>query len=249
MEVCHRLQRSGDGGGTIWPRLVCAHEISFLTPESNALSESRWLIIFDNVEQSTDLDDFWPSSGNGQIIVTTQKPDIGFNLTQSEIVIHPFDTKEGRGCIVSLLSWAGGIKSDSESADALNEELGGLPLGIVHMTAQIRQRKWPIRKFLVEYLRNKSVYHDREAKSIVGVMPKTKPMIGTNWKTAFGILDTAPDSKSFLGVLSLFAADKIPQTIFNHWEGGKTRVTRGLLPFCDTVDECIFLFLTLINVL
>ncbi|KAK0717601.1 P-loop containing nucleoside triphosphate hydrolase protein [Lasiosphaeria miniovina] len=47
------------------------------------------LVVFDNVERSIDLDQFWPLGGNGKILVTTRHPGVGFQLTDDETTISP----------------------------------------------------------------------------------------------------------------------------------------------------------------
>ncbi len=194
-------------------------------------------MIFDNVEESEDLYQFWPPGGDGKIIITTRKPEVGFQWTDHEIAINPFTPSEGRECILSLTTWPGGVPSDPASAAELNEELGGLPLGIVHMTALMRARKSPVKSFLREYRGDKSRYHKKEAVGISGIYPKVKPIIGSNWTMQFDALKDHP--KSLLGILSFLSSDTIPQDLFKHWDDCDSRSTRGLLPYCDTADEYI----------
>jgi hypothetical protein len=197
--------------------------------------EFKWLVIFDNVEDNDDLIQFWPSGGNGKIIVTTRNPDIGFQLTDDQITIHPFEAKEGRECVLSLTSWPGGVPSDPRSAEELSNELGGLPIGIVHMVALMRRRKTPIKKFLKDYRQNKSSYHDKKVPGMTGIYPGIKPKIGSNWTMSFDSLQG--ESKSLLGILSFLSPDSIPQELFNHWDGPSTRPTSDLLSYCNKLDR------------
>lgn len=192
-------------------------------------------MIFDNVEKSEDLDQFWPLGGNGKIIVTTQRPDIGFKLTDHEVTVHPFSPDQGRDCILNLLSWPGGVPSDPPSAEALNEELGGLPIGIIHMTALMRASKTSLKTFLRDYRKNKARYHSKDAPGAAGIAPKSKPSIGTNWNISFSALQD--QSQSLLGILSLLSPNNIPQSLFKHWDECASRSTRGLLPYCRDADE------------
>ena len=192
-------------------------------------------MIFDNVNQSEDPQQFWPPGGNGKIIVTSQKPEIGYQLTDYEIALKPFTPKEGRECIVDLLSWPGGVPADPTSAEELNEELGGLPIAIGHMAALMRARKSPVKTFLRDYRRNKSRYHNKEAVGMAGINTNKKPLIGTNWNVAFDALQDEP--KSLLAVMSFLSSNTIPHDLFKHWDESAARPTHGLLPYCDTVDE------------
>lgn len=193
----------------------------------------RWLVIFDNVVEKRDVEPFWPQ-GHGKILVTTQKRDIAFRLTDYEIEINPFATEEGRDCIMDLLAWPGGVPADAESAAKLNEELGGLPLGILQMTSVIRDRKSTVQDFLRLYEKNKVRYHAKETE-IEGIAPKSDPRIATNWQLPFDLLED--DHKSLLGILSLLSASTIPETLFKHWDECEGRSTSGLLDFCDDEDD------------
>ncbi|RWA10872.1 hypothetical protein EKO27_g4237 [Xylaria grammica] len=198
-------------------------------------AEFQWLVIFDNVEDDEDLNQFWPPGGCGKVIVTTRHPELGFVLTDDQIAIHPFSPEEGRDCVLSLTSWPGGVSSDPTSAEELSNELGGLPIGIVQMVALMRKRKTPIKKFLKDYKQNKSTYHDKEVTGMAGIYPGIKPKIGNNWTMSFDSLQD--ESKSLLGILSFLSPDSIPQELFNHWDVPIDRSTNGLLAYCDDVDS------------
>lgn len=187
------------------------------------------------MERSENLDQFWPPGGNGKIIVTTRYPGVGFNLTDDEIAISPFTPVEGRNCILTLATWPGGVPPDPEAAEELSRELGGLALGIVHMTALMRARKTPIKRFLNDYRRNKVKYHHKPARKAQGIYPNIKPEIGTNWTMTFNALNG--DARSLLGILSFLSPDSIPQDLFNHWDDVyASRSTAGMLPYCDDAD-------------
>ncbi|KAG7287565.1 hypothetical protein NEMBOFW57_007077 [Staphylotrichum longicolle] len=210
-QSCHEaLSRFGLVGETEKPGV----EIRQKWRDHLAQAAFRWLVIFDNVERSEDLDQFWPPGGNGKIIVTTRHPGIGFNLTDDEIAISPFTPAEGRKCILSLATWPGGVHPDPEAAEELSRELGGLALGIVHMTALMRARKTPIKRFLNDYRRNKVKYHSKPAGKSLGIYPNTKPEIGTNWTMTFNSLNG--DARSLLDIeealMDLALVDKDPDT-------------------------------------
>lgn len=127
------------------------------------------------------------------------------------------------------------MPADPASAEELNKELDGLPLGTVHMTAVMRARKSSVKNFLRDYRRDKSRYHNKEAEEVTGIEPKSEPRIGTNWTIAFNTLEEKP--RSFLGVLSLLSANMIPQDLFKHWDDSASRRTSGLLHYCENIDE------------
>ncbi|KAF5236255.1 hypothetical protein FAUST_6603 [Fusarium austroamericanum] len=201
------------------------------------LSQSAvpWLIIFDNVDQADDLHQLWPMDGNGKIIITTRSPMVGYGLTEDEIPICTFTEEEGQQCIIHLTSWPGGAPADPDSARELNNELGGLPIGIVQMTALMRYQRTPIKKFLGRYKEDRLKFHSKDITGITGIYPDIKPKIATNWNLSFNAL--GDEAKSLLGILSFLSPDAIPQELFNHWDGSVSRSTQDLLGYCQTFDE------------
>ncbi|QPC80181.1 hypothetical protein HYE68_010933 [Fusarium pseudograminearum] len=201
------------------------------------LSQSAvpWLIIFDNVDQADDLHQLWPMDGNGKIIITTRSPMVGYGLTEDEIPICTFTEEEGRQCIIHLTSWPGGAPADPDSARELNNELGGLPIGIAQMTALMRFQRTPIKKFLCRYKEDRLKFHSKDITGITGIYPDIKPKIATNWNLSFNAL--GDEAKSLLGILSFLSPDAIPQELFNHWDGSASRSTQDLLGYCQTFDE------------
>jgi hypothetical protein len=192
------------------------------------------------VERTEDLSGFWPLNPrrNGKIIVTTRHPEIGYSLTEDAIIVLPFTPVEGRKCILSLATWPGGVPPDPAAAEELSNELGGLALGIVHMTALMRARKTPIRKFLSDYRRNPVKYHNTPAVKTLSIYPEIKPEIASNWIMAFNALNEG--AKSLLGVLSFLSSDLIPRDLFNNWDGSYgSRITVGLPTCCDNSEEYV----------
>lgn len=199
------------------------------------MSAFRWLVIFDNVEDASDLEQLWPTAGKGKIIVTTRYPGIGYHLTDDEIPLPTLTTEQGRDCILSLASYPGGSQADPESAEELSKELGGLTIGIVQMVALMRARKSPMRMFVNDYKRNKLAYHGRGVFGLRGIYQGIKPTIGTNWTMSFDSLDE--DSRTLLGIMSVIAPENIPSDLFNFWEKPPSEQANAILPFCSDRDE------------
>ena len=119
-------------------------------------------MLFDKVEQSDDFDQLWPLKGNGKIIVTTQETDTWAQINRARNCNQPIYTiRTGQVRIVILTSWPGELSSDPASEGELNEELGvgGLPLGVAHITATMCAQRSSVMNFLRDYRRNKLRYH------------------------------------------------------------------------------------------
>ncbi|KAL9593091.1 MAG: hypothetical protein Q9179_006109 [Wetmoreana sp. 5 TL-2023] len=122
-------------------------------------TDSRWLLVFDNVEDAEHLEQYRPKSGNGSILITTRKPNIGYELTNKALVVGPFSPEEGTKFVLELATWQNNAESDTQSAAELNKKLGGLPLGITQMVALMRAKAVSLQVFLI-------FFHDAEEKLI-----------------------------------------------------------------------------------
>ncbi|KAL8697964.1 MAG: hypothetical protein Q9201_006831, partial [Fulgogasparrea decipioides] len=120
---------------------------------------SRWLLVFDNVEDAEHLEQYRPKSGNGSILITTRKPNIGYELTNKALVVGPFSPEEGTKFVLELATWQNNAESDTQSAAELNKKLGGLPLGITQMVALMRAKAVSLQVFLILYEQNKKEWH------------------------------------------------------------------------------------------
>ena len=92
-----------------------------------------WLLVFDNVD-GADLNLYWPPSSHGSIIVTTQRKNMAYQAS-SEIHLDAFEEKEGSSLILDLIDPFRQHTSatDVETAKAISNELGGLPLLLSHV--------------------------------------------------------------------------------------------------------------------
>ena len=92
--------------------------------------------MFDNVDDPSILDRYWPSCSHGSIILTTQSADLSHRTT-SDVRLESFSSAEGSTLIQQMLKG----KADSEQAEQLSNEIGGLPLLIVHLAGFMIQSR------------------------------------------------------------------------------------------------------------
>lgn len=195
---------------------------------------SPWLLVFDNVEDASHLDEYWPEGKSGHILVTTRNPNVAaYGLTDDCLYVKPFESDEGRDCINKNASLGGIVVSDLQSAAQLNEELGGLPLAVIQMSALIKVLKITIADFLVRYRDNRKRYHKRRGK-------QNDVVVEAIWSLSFTTLEDSTEAKLLLGMLCFLSAGSIPQTLFNHWglDGQQQRPTSALAPFCQDMYKC-----------
>jgi hypothetical protein len=113
---------------------------------------ATWLIVFDSVDNPEILNDFWPRSPSGRILITTRDPFAasGFSLCGAGQTLAEFDRKETVDFLIHLTS-----RDNDEEDDRLGIDfaarLGGIPLAIVTMAGFITRRDITFAEFIRQY--------------------------------------------------------------------------------------------------
>lgn len=174
---------------------------------------ARWLIIFDNVDDPEDLNDYWPQFGRGSVLITSRDPTSKRNVYSrdkgsSGIDLPPLTNEEGAKLLIMLTD------NDStafEQALAVTTRLEGLPLGIIQMAGVINRRDYTFEEFLRHY-------NDKSFADLHALSPGWRDQVYThNLASVFALEQLAGDSASaatLLDLLSVLHADAIPETLF-----------------------------------
>ena len=197
------------------------------------------MIVYDNAENPDQLQNYWPSSGNGSIIVTSRHKNIFFDMTQAELQIEPFSENEGAECLLSLLIEERDVPPDRTAATQLSQQLGGLPLGISQLAAFTRTRQLTLDKCAQLYGQRKRRMHtDANAR-----YSEYKQDLTTVWAMQFHTLNEHPDPRALLGVLAFLSPDSVQENLFNlPWELEDPQIPENIL-FCkDEMEYVNFIF-------
>ena len=172
-----------------------------------------------------------PDRGIGAILITTRKPNLGYDLTESELRVTPFSAQEGTECILELATWQRGVERDNKSASELNEKLGGLPLGITQLVALMRAKEMSIKDFIALYEKGRRTPHNplRRGIRFFGYNQD----LSTVWQLSFRSLDDSPSAMSLLGILCFLSPSSIPRALFMNRGENDGRHTGPILPFCN----------------
>ncbi|KAF2205660.1 hypothetical protein GQ43DRAFT_269423 [Delitschia confertaspora ATCC 74209] len=113
------------------------------TNDEEADSQASWLIIFDNVDDLSVFDGFWPFDGPGCILITSRDtlakdPAV---LAKGGIDLGPFSAEEASTMIEKLTN-----RKDEDSRGVV-ERLGGLPLAISQMASVIIRNHLTFKEF------------------------------------------------------------------------------------------------------
>lgn len=117
-------------------------------------SGKSFLLIFDNVERPEILDQIWPASNRGSVIITTRSPAIASKRTTEVIHLESFKGKVGAEVLYSLTRYRPSGENDSAAAEELCQLLGGLPLALVQISEFIHDRGYSYEEFLPIYKRS-----------------------------------------------------------------------------------------------
>jgi len=114
----------------------------------------RWLIVFDNVEDPTVLEPFWPCGSHGAIILTSRNGDVSryFSGTSKSVEVSPFSPIVGCEFLASLVTESDGTtlsEEDYNAVQTITDALGNLPLAINLIGGQISSSRMSPKQFLI----------------------------------------------------------------------------------------------------
>lgn len=185
---------------TIWSNFRLCIGLTTLDP--------GWLLVFDNLNCMKTFRQFRPICDHGSILITTQDPDIALTASM-DLQLRPLGNEEGARLLLSYVKHAD--QSDAfEQARLICQELGGLPLAIVHVAGYVRQSQKKLAGFLNEY---QAAYSQNVADNKTSLYSEEyERTYSTVWSIALNEL--VPDARDFIDTLAFFSADKVPEEIF-----------------------------------
>ncbi|KAK3657557.1 hypothetical protein LTR56_002332 [Elasticomyces elasticus] len=119
----------------------------------------KWLLIFDNADDPRVLDDFWPSSGFGSVLLTSRDPAAKARHcpTSQSMLLEGLPDNDA---IALLRKVANSDKDadDDSAARSIARRLAGLPLAIVQIGSIILRQQLSLAAFARDYAES-SKYH------------------------------------------------------------------------------------------
>ena len=187
---------------------------------------SKWLLIFDNVDAAETMAEAWPHTTHGSILITSRDLTIAYGTRAKTVHVQPFAENKGSIALLSLLNTPASAENQ-ELARKVVEALGGLPLAISQMGKYIVQRRIGLEKFLQLYKSNATKIEARGSNS--GGYEHT---LNTVWEVSLEQLP--PSSSSLLRILAYLDPDKIQESVL--LEGGKALAEQELEYLHDDMD-------------
>ncbi|SEN16512.1 NB-ARC domain-containing protein [Actinacidiphila rubida] len=163
---------------------------------------SRWLLIFDNADDPERVRHYFPTGGNGTILVTSRNRR--WDRVGSSLEVDVFIREESK----ELLTRSGPPLSDEE-ADRLAAALGDLPLALEQAAAWRAETGMPAS----EYLR---LFESKRTELLeVSPPPDYQLPVAAAWNVSLDHLETrSPAALRLLQLCSYFAPDPIARSIF-----------------------------------
>ncbi|KAI0191096.1 hypothetical protein F4808DRAFT_476374 [Astrocystis sublimbata] len=201
---------------------------SWLRTQAARKSGRRWLMIFDNVDNIEDIGSKYVPTSGGSVIITSRYPDT-ILPTSSEISLKPFAIEDSIMVLRDLMKFKTlqiRGQEDESALKVLADKIDGLPLGlrVIAGLMNINSRKdMTVSKFLNLYSKGSNkllktsghiVEYEGDRTRRIG----TEHVLNRVWNMSFMQLENDSERKDearvFLGAISLFCPDGIPQSLF-----------------------------------
>ncbi|KAK3935064.1 tetratricopeptide repeat domain-protein [Diplogelasinospora grovesii] len=180
-----------------------------LDEENDIISqrEATWLVVFDNADSPDLLQDYWPLSSNGSILVTSRDPlsKNSPSIATESIDVAPFEPDEA----AELLRKLSCVTKDVDVSVKIAATLGGLPLAISQMAAVIRYQYLSFPEF---YERYEDESDRRELQKFDAVAPR--PEARGNIASIWALEQLGPQAACLLQLCAILDPDCIQERLF-----------------------------------
>jgi tetratricopeptide (TPR) repeat protein len=163
----------------------------------------RWLLIFDNAEDPSDLSPWWPPD-SGRVLVTSRAPT--WAGAAATVRLDVMDRSEA----VAFLQRR--VGTNDPAFEQLAEALGDLPLALEQAAAYLEETGTPVGDY-VELLRERS-----SELFALGRPANTEQTVATTWTLALErIGDQSPIGRDLLYLCAFLAPDDLPRSLLTEY--------------------------------
>lgn len=160
--------------------------------------------MFDNVDTAADILDYWPTCGNGSVILTTRDRDTADKLCQHKVDLQGFEGPDGTELLIQINPQI----LDQPLVRDIVGELGGMPLAICQMGSYIRQTQCTLEQFAA-ILQSHSERFYSDTASMAGL--QYSRTLAACCDLSIGLLSR--DSTHLLGIIAFFQTDEVQEQI------------------------------------
>ncbi|KAK3338670.1 P-loop containing nucleoside triphosphate hydrolase protein, partial [Lasiosphaeria hispida] len=171
--------------------------------------EASWLLVFNNADDLKLLEDYWPTTQKGSVILTSRDPMAKHQ--RAGISLEPLK-QEDTAELLRRLTRAHSPQ-DVQASSAIAERLGGLPLAITQIAAYIDRWDMTLEEFLEYFDRQTSIKGVAEGKEVLklGFRHHYKHSLLTVWT----LEKLSRQGLALLEVLSFLNPDSITESLIN----------------------------------
>lgn len=170
-------------------------------------NEASWLLIFDNADDLSILNEYWPLTGQGSVLLTSRDPvaKTSFYTENRGIDLSKLSREDTVEFIRSLTKST--IDSDNgRSLRLIAEMLDGLPLGIEQMSSIIRRLRVNYADFMQLY--------EKENRRLHEMLPDDNQRgYHHSLATVWSLQQFSYPSETLLQVLSMLDPDSVSETL------------------------------------
>lgn len=132
-------------------------------------NEISWLLVLDNVDDWGVIEDFWPTTGIGSVLITSRDPISRSHIytAQQGLDLHPLSSSDTLEFLDTVCGKQ--IKGDQAAAKAVADRSGGLPLVISSIASTMSSQNLTYDTML-DLLRTQGFEATSEQQAIVSVI-------------------------------------------------------------------------------
>lgn len=166
---------------------------------------SGWLLVFDNAEKQEDIRPYLPQGGTGHVLITSRNQVWG--RLASLLSLDVFERDESVEFLQSRPR-----QDDADTADALAEELGDLPLALEQAAAYMDETGQSLAGYLALFKERRQALLERGAPP-TDEYPDT---VATTWGISFQrVEEESPLGADLLRLMAFLAPDDIPRSLIS----------------------------------
>ncbi|KAK6534423.1 hypothetical protein TWF281_005748 [Arthrobotrys megalospora] len=173
---------------------------------------SKWLLIFDNVDDlNFPIDKYFPTHGGGGVLVTSRRRE--FSHWGKQLNLGGLDKESAANLLLQLAQLPISTEEDQKNAMAVVKKLGFMPLAISHAGCFIHEMNIPA----IEYLK----YYDKAFKQAQSQVPEAgwdyrNDTAVTTWEVSFlAIQEQNKEAASLLLTCSYLSPNELLERL---WE-------------------------------
>ncbi|RDW85285.1 hypothetical protein BP6252_02875 [Coleophoma cylindrospora] len=167
-----------------------------------------FMIVFDNADDPTILNSYWPNSVQGSIVITSRNPrsqEEGF--ARHGLHLKAFEVQQGAEFLISLLDGCDvSSEDDIIAAHAISYQFDGLPLALRQAASFMRKKKCSPTQFA-------QIYQSRFNEIDSFAIPGYRKTVVDVWNMSISTL--SQDSRLLLDTVALLDPDFIPMELFH----------------------------------